>query len=80
MIPSLSYPEDWAICGPGATSCLTKIFGSEVNGVFGEALAWLHETQDLHFARLGISRERRPCIGTSPQTLACRFRALALRV
>lgn len=65
MIPSLSYPEDWAVCGPGATSCLTKIFGSEVNGVFGEALAWLHETQDLHFARLGISHQRRPCIGTT---------------
>lgn len=65
MIPSLSYPEDWAVCGPGATSCLTKIFGSEVNGVFGEALAWLHKTQDLHFDRLGISRERRPCIGTT---------------
>ena len=65
MIPSLSYPEDWAVCGPGAMSCLIKIFGSRVNGVSGEALAWLHKTQDLHFDRLGISHERRPCIGTT---------------
>ncbi|KAI9436901.1 hypothetical protein H4582DRAFT_1960404 [Lactarius indigo] len=67
MIPGLSYPEDWAICGPGATSCLTKIFGPEVNGVYGEALAWLHDSQDLHFARLGISHERRPSIGSTHQ-------------
>jgi hypothetical protein len=67
MIPSLSYPEDWAMCGPGATSCLAKIFGAEVNGVYGEALKWLHQTQDLHFARLGISRERRPRIGSTRQ-------------
>jgi hypothetical protein len=65
MIPKLSFPEDWAICGPGALSCLIKIFGDEVKGVYGEALAWLHQTQDLHFARLGISRGRRPCIGST---------------
>ena len=64
MIPKLRYPEDWAVCGPGATSCLVKIFGPEVKGLYGEALAWLHETQDLHFARLGISRGRRPRIGS----------------
>ncbi|SRR6266404_2967523 len=67
MIPSLSYPEDWAICGPGATSCLTKIFGPGVKGAHGEALAWLHATQDLHFARLGIPRERRPRIGSTDE-------------
>ena len=65
MIPKISCPEDWAICGPGATSCLVKIFGSGVKGVYGEALTWLHQTQDLHFARLGISRKRRPCIGSN---------------
>ena len=65
MIPELSFPEDWAICGPGAISCLVKIFGRKVKGVHGEALAWLHQTQDRHFARLGISRERRPRIGST---------------
>ena len=65
MIPQLSFPEDWAICGPGAMSCLDKIFGREVRAVYGEALTWLHQTQDLHFARLGISRQRRPRIGTT---------------
>jgi hypothetical protein len=65
MIPMLSFPEDWAVCGPGAISCLVKIFGAGVKGVYGEALAWLHQTQDLHFARLGISRERRPRIGST---------------
>ena len=30
MIPKTSCPEDWAICGPGATSCLVKIFGPGV--------------------------------------------------
>lgn len=65
MIPRLSFPEDWAICGPGAVSCLVKIFGLEVKGVCGEALAWLHQTQDIHFARLGISHSRRPRIGTT---------------
>jgi hypothetical protein len=65
MIPRLSFPEDWAACGPGAVSCLEKIFGREVKGVYGEALAWLYQTQDLHFTRLGISRERRPRIGTT---------------
>jgi hypothetical protein len=65
MIPKLSFPEDWAICGPGAMSCLVKIFGGGVKGAYGEALAWLHQTQDVHFARLGISRERRPRIGST---------------
>jgi len=65
MIPQLSYPEDWAICGPGAMSCLVKIFGPGVKGAYGEALTWLHQTQDLHFARLGISRGRRPSIGSN---------------
>ncbi len=65
MVPELSFPEDWAICGPGAISCLIKIFGREVMGVHGEALAWLHQTQDFHFARLGISRQRRPRIGST---------------
>jgi hypothetical protein len=65
MIPGLACPEDWAICGPGALSCLVKIFGPGVKGVYGEALTWLHQTQDLHFARLGISRVRRPCIGST---------------
>jgi alpha-glutamyl/putrescinyl thymine pyrophosphorylase clade 1 len=65
MIPKLSYPEDWAVCGPGARSCLIKIFGPQVKGLYGEALAWLHQTQDLHFTRLGISRSRRPCIGST---------------
>ena len=65
MISELSFPEDWAICGPGAVSCLVKIFGREVKGVHGEALAWLHQTQDLHFARLKISRGRRPRIGST---------------
>lgn len=65
MIPEISCPEDWAVCGPGATSCLVKILGPGVKGVYGEALRWLHQTQDLHFARLGISRERRPCIGSN---------------
>jgi hypothetical protein len=65
MIPKLSYPEDWAICGPGAESCLVKIFGPGVKGLYGEALAWLHQTQDLHFARLGISHLRRPRIGST---------------
>ncbi len=65
MIPELSFPEDWAVCGPGAISCLVKIFGREVMGVHGAALKWLHQTQDLHFDRLGISRERRPHIGST---------------
>ena len=65
MIPRLSFPEDWAVCGPGAVSCLIKIFGPEVKGLCGEALAWLHQTQDIHFARLGISHERRPRIGST---------------
>ncbi|KAI9451543.1 hypothetical protein F5148DRAFT_1003645 [Russula earlei] len=65
MIPRLTYPEDWAICGPGAMSCLVKIFGREVKGVHEEALRWLHQTQDLHFTRLGISRDRRPRIGST---------------
>lgn len=62
-----------SICGPGATSCLTKIFGSEVDSVFGEALAWLHEIQDLHFAPLDISHERRPCISTPHKLLLVDF-------
>ncbi|KAH9983291.1 hypothetical protein BJV74DRAFT_626759 [Russula compacta] len=65
MIPQLTKPEDWAVCGPGAMSCLVKIFGPEVKGAHGEALTWLHQTQDLHFARLGISRKRRPRIGST---------------
>jgi alpha-glutamyl/putrescinyl thymine pyrophosphorylase clade 1 len=65
MIPELTRPEDWAICGPGAESCLLKIFGPGVKGVYNEALNWLQQTQDLHFARLGISQERRPCIGST---------------
>jgi len=65
MIPGLAFPEDWAVCGPGAASCLVKIFGPGVKGIYGEALRWLQETQDVHFARLGISRKRRPRIGST---------------
>jgi hypothetical protein len=65
MIPEISRPEDWAICGPGAVSCLVKIFGPGVRSVCGEALRWLQQTQDIHFARLGISQDRRPRIGST---------------
>ncbi|KAI0044558.1 hypothetical protein FA95DRAFT_1496875 [Auriscalpium vulgare] len=65
MIPQISYPEDWAICGPGADACLRKIFGPGVVGHFGEALKWLHDTQQRHFARLGIAPERRPRVHCS---------------
>ncbi|KAI0259319.1 hypothetical protein BC834DRAFT_943413 [Gloeopeniophorella convolvens] len=67
MIPQLSYPEDWAVCGPGAVSCLLKIFGPKVRGVHGQALTWLHETQDIHFARVGIPQDCRPRLGAARQ-------------
>ncbi|KAI0059895.1 hypothetical protein BV25DRAFT_1039276 [Artomyces pyxidatus] len=60
MIPQLSFPEDWAVCGPGAEACLRKIFGPGVAGSYGAALKWLQETQGKHFMRLGIAPRARP--------------------
>ena len=62
MIPQLSFPENWATCGPGAQDCLKKIFGPGVQGIEGRALEYLHYTQDIHFARVGIPSSRRPRI------------------
>ena len=65
MVPQISYPEDWAILGPGSRACLQKIFGSNISGIEGQALAYLADTQDLHFARLGIPPARRPRLRTA---------------
>ncbi|KDQ63453.1 hypothetical protein JAAARDRAFT_202897 [Jaapia argillacea MUCL 33604] len=60
MTSHFNYPEnEWAICGPGSQAALKKIFGTDVAGIETEAMLYLHQTQDSHFARLGIKNPPR---------------------
>lgn len=56
MTSQLDFSEsEWVICGPGSRSYLRQIFGNDVGGIENEAIAYLHLTQNDHFARLGIT-------------------------
>ncbi|KAI0315647.1 hypothetical protein OF83DRAFT_1033200, partial [Amylostereum chailletii] len=60
MVKGICLPEDWAICGPGAKSCLKKMFGENISKNFGGALQWLHDHQQEQIVRLGIKRNDYP--------------------
>ncbi|GJJ08985.1 hypothetical protein Clacol_003206 [Clathrus columnatus] len=55
MTSQLNFSErEWVTCGPGSRSYLRTLFGTAVAGVETEAIAYLYNTQDEHFNRLGI--------------------------
>ncbi|KAI0947177.1 hypothetical protein AcV7_009670 [Taiwanofungus camphoratus] len=61
MLPHFDFDEDeWVALGPGSLECIRKIFGPGVRGNEFEALKYLHSTQHVHFARLGIAPDRVP--------------------
>ncbi|EIM91858.1 uncharacterized protein STEHIDRAFT_126805 [Stereum hirsutum FP-91666 SS1] len=60
LIPSLSFPENWSLLGPGATECLSKIFGPQIGPYVGPAVSHLHDNQDFYFSAYGIAPSLRP--------------------
>jgi hypothetical protein len=46
---------DFVVPGPGAKDGLRKCFGLEVRGIEAELIRYTSDTQEEHFARLGLS-------------------------
>lgn len=54
----LDFSEmDFVVAGPGARDGLRKCFGDASIGIESELIAWVTESQDQHFERLGIAFE-----------------------
>lgn len=52
----LDFDEmDYVVAGPGAKDGIRKCFGAAAAGIESEIIAYMAETQDEHFARLGLS-------------------------
>jgi hypothetical protein len=52
----LSFSEmEFVVPGPGARDGLRKCFGDQARGVEAELIRYMAETQDEHFARLGLT-------------------------
>lgn len=60
LIPSLSFPENWSLLGPGARECLSKIFGPQIGPYVGPAVNHLHDHQSFYFSAFGIAPSLRP--------------------
>ncbi|KAH8093785.1 hypothetical protein BXZ70DRAFT_976289 [Cristinia sonorae] len=52
--------QEWAALGPGSSACLRKMFGPSIAGYEQDAIRYLYESQESHFARLGITRNQVP--------------------
>jgi 5-hmdU DNA kinase-like protein len=51
----LNFDEmDFVVPGPGARDGIRKCFGSAADGIEAEVIRYMAETQDQHFARLGL--------------------------
>ena len=46
---------DFVVAGPGAIDGICKCFGPEARGVEAELISYMSDTQEQHFARLGLS-------------------------
>jgi hypothetical protein len=46
--------DDFVVAGPGAKDGIRKCFGREASGVETEVIRYMVESQDEHFARLGL--------------------------
>lgn len=54
----LNFDEmDFVVAGPGAKDGIRKCFGAAAAGIEAEVIAYMAETQDEHFARLGLKFE-----------------------
>lgn len=54
----LDFDEmEYVVAGPGARDGIRKCFGSRANGVEAEVIRYMAESQDEHFARLGLHFE-----------------------
>jgi len=52
----LDFDEmDYVVAGPGAKDGIRKCFGPAAGGIEAEVIAYMAETQDEHFARLGLN-------------------------
>lgn len=46
---------DFVVAGPGARDGLRKCFGAGVGGIEADLIRYMSDTQEEHFARLGLS-------------------------
>lgn len=54
----LAFDEmDFVVAGPGAKDGVRKCFGTAATGIESEVIAYMAETQDEHFERLGLRFE-----------------------
>lgn len=54
----LDFDEmEYVVAGPGARDGIRKCFGARANGVEAEVIRYMAESQDEHFARLGLHFE-----------------------
>lgn len=54
----LDFDEmDYVVAGPGAKDGIRKCFGAAADGIESEIIAYMAESQDEHFGRLGLSFE-----------------------
>jgi len=71
----LDFDEmDYVVAGPGAKDGIRKCFGAAAAGIESEIIAYMAETQDEHFGRLGLSFEElngRPLQLIDCQNLFC---------
>lgn len=52
----LDFDEmDYVVAGPGAKDGIRKCFGAAAAGIESEVIAYMAETQDEHFGRLGLT-------------------------
>jgi hypothetical protein len=52
----LGFDEmDYVVAGPGAMDGIRKCFGAAASGIEAAVIAYMAETQDEHFGRLGLS-------------------------
>jgi alpha-glutamyl/putrescinyl thymine pyrophosphorylase clade 1 len=53
--PALTFDEmEYVVAGPGARDGLRKCFGPGARGIESELIRYMADTQDEHFARLGL--------------------------
>lgn len=53
---ALDFDEsEFVVPGPGAKDGIRKCFGPQANGIERELISYMEATQEIHFARLGLS-------------------------
>ena len=61
MLPYFDWNEDeWVALGPGSSSCLKKMFGSDINGREQEVLRHIRDEQMTYFSQFGLPEDAIP--------------------